>query len=201
MLKVNLSKGNSKMGKVMSVSLPPIKSCGAALPCFKGCYAARLSRLRPNVRAAWENNWRMVTTDRAEYFRQISDAIRAKPPDLFRWHVAGDIVDGDYLIGMLALAREFPGVRYLAFSKKAELIGLFRAKIRHAKNLSVVLSMWPGLEVPAKIVKAFPTAWMRDHKGPDPRIPADAVTCGGNCEKCGMCWGMKAGSAVCFDKH
>ena len=201
MLKVNLSKGNSKMGKVMSVSLPPIKSCGAALPCFKGCYAAKLARLRPNVRAAWENNWRMVTTDRAEYFRQISDAIRAKPPGLFRWHVAGDIIDGDYLIGMLALARAHSGVRYLAFTKKAELIRLFQAKIRHAENLSVVLSMWPGREVPAKIVKAFPTAWMRDHKDPDPRIPADAVTCGGNCEACGLCWGMKAGSAVVFDKH
>lgn len=201
MLKVNLSKGNSKMGKVMSVSLPPIKSCGAALPCFKSCYAAKLSRLRPNVRAAWENNWRMVVTDRSEYFRQISDAIRAKPPELFRWHVAGDIVDGDYLTGMLSLAREFPGVRFLAFSKKAELIGLYRAAVRRAKNLSVVLSMWPGLEVPPNIVKAFPTAWMRDHKDPDPRIPANAKTCGGDCDKCGLCWGMKVGEAVVFDKH
>ena len=201
MLKVNLSKGNSKMGKVMSVSLPPIKSCGAALPCFKGCYAAKLSRLRPVVRAAWENNWRMVMTGRDEYFYQIVRALKEKPPAMFRWHVAGDIVDGDYLTWMVYIALNFPEVRFLAFTKKAELVWRHKADIRHAENLSVVLSMWPGLEVPAKIVKAFPTAWMRDRKVPDPRIPADAVTCGGNCEACTKCWGMKAGGAVVFDRH
>ena len=200
-LKVKLSQGNSKMGKVTSVSLPPIKSCGAALPCFKGCYAAKLSRLRPVVRAAWENNWRMVMTDRAAYFAQIADAIRTKPPSLFRWHVAGDIVDGDYLTGMLAIAREFPDVRFLAFTKKFDLVGLHRSRIRRAVNLSVVLSMWPGLEVPPAILRAFPTAWMKDRKDPDPRLPGDAVECGGGCEKCGLCWGMKAGESVYFHRH
>ena len=201
-MKVNLSKDNSKMGKVMSVSLPPILSCGAGLPCFKGCYAAKLARLRPNVRASWENNWRMVMTDRGAYFMQIADAIEAKTPDLFRWHVAGDMPDYNYMGGMLYMAERFSDTRFLAFTKKTDLLSLFiKERRKMPTNLSVVVSMWPGFEVPKPVLRRFPTAWMNDPKNPDPRIPANAVECGGNCEKCGLCWNMKAGDVVYFKKH
>ena len=204
MLKVKLSKGNSKMGRVMSVSLPPIKSCGASLPCFKGCYAAKLSRLRPVVRAAWESNWQLVTTDRGRYFGDVAEAIWTPPtpPALFRWHVAGDIVDYDYLRRMYVMSERFQDTKFLAFTKKYDLLGLtVKERRKMPANLSIILSMWPGLGVPPSVFERFPKAWMRDKRNPDPRIPKDAVTCDGGCEKCGLCWGMGPKDSVVFDKH
>ena len=43
-MKVSISKGNSKMGAIPSVSLPPITTCAAGCTCAKKCYAAKLCR-------------------------------------------------------------------------------------------------------------------------------------------------------------
>jgi len=40
-MKVKISIGNTKMGKIPSVSLPPIKSCGNCKDCASKCYANR----------------------------------------------------------------------------------------------------------------------------------------------------------------
>lgn len=205
MLKVKLSKGNSKMGRVMSVSLPPVKSCGAALPCFKNCYARKIGRIRPVVDRAWESNWRLAMTDRNSYFEQIRAALEKEFTPLFRWHVAGDIPDFAYLYNMFLTAELFPDTKFLAFTKKYDLI---RLHVKHPaptwlprSNLSIILSMWPGLDVPPAVFKRFPKAWMRDKKDPDKRIPENAVTCDGGCEKCGLCWGMGPRDNIVFDKH
>lgn len=51
---VKFSDGNTKMGKIPSVSLPAIKTC-IHCACNQKCYAAKLERLRPNVRAAYQH--------------------------------------------------------------------------------------------------------------------------------------------------
>lgn len=199
--KVSISDGNSKMGHVVSVSLSPVSSCGKALPCFKSCYALKLARLRPCVKAAWENNWKMAMTDRDEYFRQILHAVEKKKPRLFRWHVAGDFPDADYVKRAVILAMAFRRVRWLAFTKKYELALRCSDTLDLAPNLTIVASAWPGLDMLEETLNAFPTAWMRDPKNPDPRIPARAKECHGDCEKCGACWNLVPGEAVYFPKH
>jgi hypothetical protein len=69
------------------------------------------------------------------------------------------------------------------------------------ENLTVVLSAWPGVKIAKGILRGFPVAWMRDPKNPDPRIPADARECDGGCDKCLLCWGLKPGESVFFNKH
>lgn len=198
--KVILAPGNTKMGKVLNVSLPPCKSCDTGLPCFAGgCYANKFYALREACRVAWESNWTMVSTARTAYFTRIGEAVVKRKTPVFRWHMAGDIPDGDYLRRMCGLARELPAVKWLCFTKKYDLAGLYRTAL--PENLTVVLSMWPGVRVPPGIRKGFPAAWMRDPKAPDKRIPKDAVHCDGGCDKCLLCWGMKPGASVVFDKH
>lgn len=204
-LTVKLSKGNSKMGKVLSVSLPPILSCGASLPCFKSCYAAKLARIRTVVRDAWLHNWKMVMTDRDSYFSQIRAAIAEKKPDLFRWHVAGDIPDYDYLGRMAITAESLASevdTKYLVFTKKTDLLRVMRRNGRTVPGgMSVIVSAWPGLVLPPDIRRNFPVAWMRDPKKPDARIPADAFECGGGCSTCGKCWNLEPGESVVFRIH
>ena len=201
-MKVKLSKGNTKMGPVLSVSLAPIKSCGAALPCYKSCYAAKLARLRPCCKAAWDNNWKMAMTRRDQYMVQIDAAIEAKKPAMFRWHVAGDIPDASYLQAMINISSMNPETKVLAFTKKYDLLlQWLKRKQKLPENMSIVVSAWPGLEIPKPLLKKFPVAYMKDPKDPDKRIPESAVQCDGGCTKCGLCWRMKAGESCFFLRH
>ena len=200
--KVSISPGNVKMGKVFSVSLPPIKSCGAGLPCYKGCYAAKMARFRSVVADAWENNWKMVTTDRVEFFRQITTFLLKKKPEMFRWHVSGDVPDFSYLTTINIVAKMADTTKFLLFTKKYDLLRLFKREgIKRSENLSIVVSAWPGMYIPPDIRKAYPIAWMHDPKNPDKRIPEDAYVCEGDCFVCRRCWHLGAGESVVFHKH
>ena len=201
---VRIMSGNSKMGSVLHINLPPCRSCDTSLPCYttpRACYARKFADLRPSCRDSWESNWKALMRDRDRYFNAIELALIRKRPRLFRWHSAGDIPDGDYLMRVLALAKHYPWVKFMAFTKKYDLAGLNVNSRNRPKNLAVVLSGWPGVTIPGAIRRRFPTAWMRDPKHPDPQIPADARPCGGGCDKCGLCWNLKAGESVVFKKH
>ena len=50
--KVNVQRGNTKLGKVLNVSLPPGRTCPSQVPCFnQGCYARKFYRLRGACRS------------------------------------------------------------------------------------------------------------------------------------------------------
>jgi len=191
--RVTISTGNSKLGSIPSVSLPPGTSCIAGAPCRRECYANKAMRMFPSARAAWRKNWRLQRDRRDDYFADISEYIETRAPRYFRWHVSGDIPDQDYLQRMFATARAFPETRFLAFTKRHGLD--FRGR---PKNLVIVLSMWSGGF--GNVRKGLPRAWYQD--GTETRVPADAVECPGNCEHCGMCWALPTlGRDVVFHKH
>lgn len=197
---LTLMRGNNKLGKVLNISLPPEKTCDHNLPCYKsGCYGIKFYRMRPGCRTAWDGNWEMASKHRNDYMRQIHGAIISRNPDMFRWHVAGDIPDAAYLHDMIYIASWTPHTRHLVFTKKYDI--LLQTVEYLPKNLNIVVSAWPGLELPEILMKKFPVAWMKDPKMPDPRIPKRAVHCDGGCSTCAMCWEIKAGKSVYFDKH
>lgn len=208
--RIIISKGNSKMGKIASLSLPPCRTCDHALPCYMGsCYGKKLYRLRPTVKHAWDSNWDLLTAGetKAEYFRKISEYLSRHQPALFRWHTAGDIPDSDYLARMFAIAKMYPDTKFLAFTKKYNLMesklkGRWLTRWRNeTPNLRIVISVWPYLPVPPKLLKKFPAAYMRDPRDPDPRIPFCVSECSGSCDTCGKCWNLANGASVVFNKH
>ena len=60
---VSISSGNSKMGKIPSVSLPAGETCRRDAGCFKKCYARRFSARRPVVMSAYKNNLDILNKD------------------------------------------------------------------------------------------------------------------------------------------
>lgn len=204
MQKVNLQKGNTKLGKVVNVSLPPGVTCRPDAKCFKdGCYALKFYKLRNACKNAWDQNLALATHNRDGYFDYIRATVVLGQPDLFRWHVSGDIPDADYLTRMVAVAKACPKTRFLCFTKQYELVMAqpWASHSMHATgNLSVVVSAWPGIPIPAELA-LWPTAWVRDPKNPDPRIPENAIPCDGGCDKCGLCWALKPGESVVFARH
>ena len=201
---VTLTTGNAKIGRVLNISLPPPRTCDTGSPCYRGgCYAMRHCYLPyKSVRAAWDGNWNSLRRSRDEYFAAVDAALAHSGILKFRWHVGGDIPDADYLRRMVVTAVMRPEVSFWCTTKRFEIAeAVRRERASLPGNLSLVLSMWPGLDLPKGTLKRWPVAWMRDSRVPDSRIPNGAFKCPGRCDKCGHCWKMKAGDSVVFEKH
>ncbi len=190
MEQISISPGNRKVGDVPSISLPLITTCAHDVPCARTCYAWRKCyHLTPQVRGAWDRNWRIWQADPVAFERMVCGSLTFSAPFWFRWHIGGDIPDRKYLAMMVRVARQFPNTRFLAFTKRhGWLKGLDKPS-----NLALVASMWPGWGEPPA---GAPVAWMQD--GTETRIPAGTSQCPGYCPDCGICW---EGQSVWFQKH
>ena len=202
-----ISTGNIKIGKMSNISLTPIVSCaGCVTICAKDCYAMKAYKQYPAVKNAWDTNYREAMEDMTKFFTDIVAKIKKTKKTFFRWHVGGDIINLEYFMGMVFVAKMFPIIKFLAFTKQYEVVNEFRSgsKGRHAgkwelpANLQVVFSAWPSLEMrnPYK----FPVAFMQD--GSETRVDGSEIECPGSCEGCGMCWSLSSiGKNVVFHKH
>ena len=215
---VTLTLGNSKLGRVLNISLPPTVSCDTSMPCFmrNQCYAMKRAYNRyGTVREAWNGNWNVWMDRPIDYFRAIKAAVAKTKPDLFRWHTGGDIpctgsttldaLSGSpsvwYIDGMRYIAYHFPDTKFLAFTKRYDVARAFRKRMPALNNLSIVLSAWPGVPLDGRTRRAWPVCYIYDPKNPDPRIPKSAYKCPGSCDKCRVCFGLKPGEAVVIKKH
>ena len=198
-MKVSISKGNSKMGAIPSVSLPPITTCAAGCTCAKKCYAAKLCRIYPSVRKAYENNLDAYLDCDGDYFQQVYTAARTQR--FFRWHVSGDIVSDSYFHGMVIMAHELPGTEFLCFTKRYDIVNRYLVDgAKLPENLHVIFSAWPGM--PMDNPHNLPVAQVI-FKGQE---PADSwKVCGGSCTECACrgigCWELKDGEIIAFYEH
>ena len=199
-MSVKISKGNTKMGAIPSVSLPPIKTCRVC-ECFTKCYAKKLARFRPTVKASYENNLELLLSDPDTYWREVESAILLTR--FFRFHVAGDIPDQSYFYHMVEVSKRNPHCQILCFTKRYDIVndGLRRG-VAIPHNLHIIFSAWPRLEMENPY--SLPEAHVRFKNGTTTAKP-DAVECGGNCTKCaetdGGCWTLTSGQQVVFNEH
>lgn len=197
-MKLSVSNGNAKMGAVPSVSLPPVITCAAGCKCAQKCYAARLCRIRKNVREAYANNLELWRTDPDAFELQAMAA--ASTTRFFRWHVAGDIVSPGYLAMMARIAERLPHTEFLAFTKQYDTVNAFATENTIPGNLNIIFSAWPGMYMDNP--HNFPVAQVI-FKG---QAPADGwKVCGGNCAECACrgvgCWQLQPGETICFAEH
>ena len=196
--KVSISKGNSKMGYIPSVSLPPVVTCAKGCACAKKCYAAKLCRIYGTVRRAYNRNLDILKNDMDNYFIQVKAA--AMVTKYFRFHVSGDIYDMNYLDRMVKLAQDLPGTTFLAFTKQYNFVNNFLQYAAIPDNLKIIFSEWPGMEMynPYNLPVAHVI-----FKGSEPAD--DWKICGGNCSECACrgvgCWELKKGEHIAFYEH
>lgn len=197
---VKISKGNSKLGAIPSVSLPSIKTCRNCA-CQEKCYAHKLERLRPAVRNAYQHNLEVWIKDPETYWREVEASIMMSR--FFRFHVSGDIPSFKYLINMVEIARRQPHCEILCFTKKYNLVNEF---IEHGGelpiNLHMIFSGWVGLEMANPF--SLPEAHVRYRDG-STTAREGAIECSGNCTECalteGGCWSLQKGQQVVFNEH
>ena len=194
-IKLCISKGNIKIGRVMNVSLPPILTCKNCRECRHLCYDIKACLQYPQtVIDARIRNLSVLLRDRDEYFRRIEQAIsRRRTNKYFRWHVAGDILDIDYFDRMVGIAARHPDFKFWAYTKNyADVNGWVDA---HGgmdaipSNLSVMFSEWRGM--PMENPHGFPEfkVVFKDEQRPT------GFYCPGNCDVC------KAGNCGCVNRQ
>jgi len=196
--KISISPGNQKMGYIPSISLPPVVTCANGCTCANKCYAARLCKIRKTVRNAYQRNLDILTSDPGSFWLQVKAA--AMVTKYFRFHVAGDIPNPEYLQQMTQLARDLPGTKFLAFTKQYSMVNDFLISEDLPENLQVIFSAWPGMKM------------HNPHNLPVANVifkgmtPADNwKICGGNCADCACrgvgCWELKPGEQIAFYEH
>ena len=196
---VSISRGNSKLGAIPSVSLPACSTCRPDAPCYKTCYARRLAARRENVRTAYYNNMEILLSDPALYWLQVRAA--ASMVRWFRFHVSGDLVNAEYWTEVVNTARQLPHTNFLIFTKRFEIVNdWLDAGGKIPRNLKVIFSNW------------FDWKCENPHKLPVCEVINDAdeapkgwKVCGGSCTACACrgcgCWSLKKGETIAIIKH
>lgn len=200
---VTISFNNTKLGLIPSVSVSPGLSCRENCPCTSECYACKGNYSYKNVQLSLYNNLQIYLTNADKYFNEILYEIDngINSYKYFRWHVAGDIVDREYLDRMYRMAKRLPNTKFLAFTKKFELVNEYIDKHGLLNNFVIVLSAWDKdfvFENPHNLPVAY--ILFKDESR-NVKIPPNAILCNGDCTHCLMCWDLKLGDAVVFHKH
>ena len=205
-IKPCISQGNTKIGKVLNVSLMPVMTCGNCQHCMGYCYDVKACvRFADTVIGARMRNTVLLMRDRDRYFNFIiSKCARRRKNKFFRWHVAGDIVDIDYLDRMCAIARMFPDFKFWTYTKMYDIVNEYvrthgddRA-VAIPSNLSIMFSEWSGVEMPNPY--GFPKFSCRLASEHDKVMTG--YHCTGNCDVCKAhnC-GCVVGQSSWIDEH
>ena len=202
---VSISQGNSKMGKVASVSLLPILTCPARCngTCGDKCYAKKLALLRPTVARAYARNTAVARLAPDAFFKAVRSAM-AKV-EYFRFHVSGDIPTVRYLHEVISACKSAPHCQVLMFTKRYELVNRYIWDGgRLPDNLHCLFSGWTNLFPTEGGFNPFhlpeTTVYAKDED-----IRPEWTPCGGNCLDCaihdGGCWAAKPGETIAFKIH
>ena len=200
-----VSLTNRKLGKfIPSVNLPPIITCRADAPCKKGCYATKGAYNYDNVKKSRFDNLNKFTQDSKKYFQEVINYLNNGDViyKFFRWHDSGDIVNEIYLDGMVKVANACKQTKFLAFTKKYELVNEYIAKGgKIPSNLRIVFSAWDK-EWKFENPYNFPVYYVNfKKKENNPIIPKSAPICSGSCKECKTCWYAKAKEAIQCMQH
>ena len=200
-MNVSVSKGNSKMGAIPSVSLPACTTCNPSAPCFKKCYALRLARRYKTVASAYDRNLEILNNSPDTYWLQVKAA--AITTRFFRYHVSGDIPNIDYFVYMVKTAHDLPNTTFLAFTKQYHIVNQYISTFGAdaiPQNLKIIFSNWGAWK--CENPHNLPTCEVI-LKGSEPA--ENWKICGGNCTECACrgigCWELKNGETIAIYEH
>jgi len=200
-MKLHISKGNKKMGKIPSSSLRPIKDCINCKECSNKCYAIKAYRQYKRTKKAWDENSKLIRENESKWESGHIKWITKEKPKYFRFNVSGDIISRKHLRLMNRTCKACPSTRFLIFTKSFKFI---KDPKTIAENLTVVLSVFPKMKVPERL-KSLPRAYAYNTHLDYPdnlRRFKDAIECVGGCEFCGICWDInRLNKDVRFKMH
>lgn len=200
---VTMATGNAKLGsQICGLSMPPVTTCRKDAPCTKGCYACKGHQTFPSVLGTYMKNLRIYNENPTVFFEQIENYLKYSGYRYMRFFDSGDMPDANFFVGMIKLAKHLPNVRFMAFTKKYEIINNYVANGGAIPiNLTIIFSAWNKnwkFDNPYN----FPVAYV-DFKNSNfnPEFPAEVQECVGHCSICYKCWHLQECESVVFHQH
>lgn len=205
MAKITVSFKSKKLGRIPSLNIPPVLTCRRDAPCSSLCYARKGTFNYKNVVKSHMDNYIAYNEDQKGFFKEINKTLNNDVViyKYFRWHMSGDIVDMKYLYGMIELAKKNKKTKFLAFTKKFDLVNMYLEVVDEElpKNLKIVFSAWDK-DFKVDNPHNLPISYVNfKNKVLNPSIPENAKKCSGDCSNCRICWNLKNGESTVFDQH
>lgn len=232
---IKLQKGNTKLGKKVFTfnTLPgehPLtlkdgtvltNVLGTCNGCCEGCetggcYAIRDAKLHSNsVIPSQGKNTVIMRHSYDDGFAQIKEQLIANKAETLRFHSSGEIIDYDYLLKMVELAKEMPHVKFYFYTKRfPEMSRYIKENGTLPENLVCNLSVWrdnlkdyPELSGLNQFIwdDGSDTSLAKMHHCPAVSAP---TTAGGKghetgitCSQCGRCYSKNDGHKMCVYNH
>ena len=205
---ISISNHNSKTGSCCNNLAFPTCTCREDAPCkASGCYCMKGTQAMCKVVAAYVRNLMIYNNDPKDFWEQVKFKIKHNPLPLFRWFDAGDILDYEFFCEMVCLAKEFPNIRFMSFTKKYDIVNEWLATNGDLpNNLNIIFSAW---HIGWKVNNPFdmPVAYV-DFKDQtlNPQFPKGITGCPNQsdktitCSMCQKCWNKNVKSVV-FKQH
>ena len=160
-LHVTISKGNSKIGKVMNISILPVMTCGGCgknrggLPCVWFCYDVRdCLRFPENVLKSRAKNTWLLIHEPARFWAEIDAAMtRRRKHKFIRFHVGGEIMSTAHFGDMVDLMKKHPDFIGWTYTKKYRYVNRYIAEhggtraAAYSTYFTVMFSEWDGVPV------------------------------------------------------
>lgn len=195
---LQISCGNRKMLAGYGIfNLPAVTTCPNSTPlCRKLCYARKAERVYSSVLDRRQTNFK--ASQEADFMPIMIDLINQLANEKtfngkFRIHESGDFYNQLYLDNWLEIARNFPAIEFLAFTKSINFDYSSRPD-----NLKIYISVMPDTDFCAPIHPSIANT-PRAFAGiiPDNVEPTQ---CPGHCDSCNHCFFNNTGD-VYFSLH
>ena len=201
---ISMSNHNSKTGTACLNIAFPVCTCREDAPCKEKCYACKGRQQICRVQAAYYRNLRLYYDNPDEFFEQVYYKVKFSGLPKVRLFDSGDFPNYDFLARIAKLCYKTPNVKYMAFTKKYEIVNEYIDNCGELPdNLNILFSAWDKLwEVPNPHGLGIAYVDFND-KRLNPEFPKNAFVCPGRestCSACGACFNKKL-KAVVFHQH
>ena len=133
---VQVSKWNTKVGVLPSLSLPPLKTCpGKTEFCSRLCYGLNGRFTHPRMREIYQSN--LEASKQADFVERIVSKILKTNAEAFRLHVVGDFYSVEYVEKWLEIADRLPDVKFFGSTRSWRVPGL-RDTVKRFRDLANV---------------------------------------------------------------
>ena len=207
--KIHMTTKNKKTGPAIMDFAFPLCTCRDDAPCKETCYANKKAQKICVVQAAYYRNFRLVNENMQDVFEQIIFEIKHSGLGTVRYFDSGDIINYEFLIGIMDIAKKLPDVKFMAFTKKYELVNQYLDEgNKIPDNFNIIFSAWDKLwkfDNPYDLPVAYVD--FKD-KRLNPDIPKNGFRCPTNgkklgeitCSMCKACWNKKIKNVI-FEQH
>jgi len=189
-----VSKGNTKLGKILNISMPSYYSCpGHSQWCAKECYALRYQKQYKNCRIIYDNNFE-ISKD-PNFSDIVINKLSQTHDSPIRIHVSGDFYDENYINSWIKICSSLPDLKFWTYTRSWMIPNLLDniRELNQLKNIQIFLSTDTTMPDPPS---DFRVAYIVDDTRAKGFRCAHDLKIKKSCLECGYCFNTKNGGVI-----